>query len=143
MTREEAGRIVASLRSNWPNTKVTAETVETWWNAALERTTFDVALPTVLRLVAEDEFFPTVARFHAMRRAIERGAEPAPAEVEATTPHQQAEGHAAIARIRVLIEEVGSPWGTSENPHKPPTGWVQKHPTESYRDCPACQAMTA
>jgi hypothetical protein len=130
VTREEAARIVAAMSANWPTVNVGPETYDAWWNSALQHRSFEEGLAAVERIVRDDTHFPTVARFHEIRRALDpssgRPAIEAPARPLADTNRL---GKAAVAHLRSMLAIAkGAP---SPNDH---IG------TPSPKDCPACAA---
>lgn len=137
MTREEAARLMAALGSGWPNTKVTPDTIEVWFNSALQRTPFDVGLTVVTRLVETEEFFPTVARFREVRRMVERrhAENDGPKHlVEGILPKGPQRRWAAVARL-IAAETPGT--GTLEKPKLIPLD--KRVHTGSVGSCEFCQ----
>lgn len=116
MTRDEAARLLAALSTGWPHVEMTTDRAETWFLSALDRIPFDVGLAVVTRIVETEERFPTVARFHEIRRAVERrnSENDEPRQLLAgVLPRGESHRWAKIARL-VNAETPG--WGTLEHP---------------------------
>lgn len=112
MTRDEAARLLTALGSGWPQVTLTADQAEVWYRSALERTTFDVGLAVVMRLVETEERFPTVARFNEVRRAVERRnseSDEPPKAIEAALPR----GARNLAAKKARLIELETP-GTGD-----------------------------
>lgn len=76
MTRIEAAKVMTVLAAAFSH-KLTDDELEVWYGAALENVDAFLGGMVAQRLVSEDHFWPTPARFSEMRRAVERSQEPA------------------------------------------------------------------
>lgn len=101
---------MAVLRSAFSK-DIDDRTMEVWYGSALERCSVDVARETVARIINEDQFFPTPARFNEVRRAVERAQEPTYAALPPApqTPNQHDRIKAHIANARELIANAKTP----------------------------------
>lgn len=106
MNKQEAAKVLAVLSSAYTHT-VTEQEAEVWYGVVLEHCDPMVAGMAAERLIAEDQFWPTPARFNETRKAIERGREPAvkalpqPGRTEAEKEHARK----CLAEARRLIKE--------------------------------------
>lgn len=102
MNHEQAAGAMAVLRTAY-NRDIDEQTMQVWYGSALERCAVDVARQVVERIVNEDQFFPTPARFNEVRRAVERAMEPTYAALPAAP-----EPPATVDRVKQIIAETRS-----------------------------------
>lgn len=104
MTRTEAAFVLATFASAFGR-EVDESAMELWYGSTLERCDPSVAARTIERIVAEDEWFPTPARFNAVRRAVERGMEPPHRALPAPLIDQSERErvHALITKTRATL----------------------------------------
>ena len=88
MSPQEAAQLLAAFASAYHRTVDESE-ARLWYQSTLHRIDYQTALKIADRIVTEDKYFPTPARFGEMRRAVERDMEqpykalPMPAPLEA------------------------------------------------------------
>lgn len=93
-----AGRVVAAMVNVWPSMTVAEQTVEAW-SVTTPEISEDTALTAVRRLAKTEDFAPSIARFLAECRLIER---------ERATPYlalgpgSHSTREQAIARVRAI-----------------------------------------
>ena len=140
MTRDEAARLLLALHGNWPNTPMDDAVTLTWYSSALERVPFELGLMVVTRLVETEERFPTVAKFHEVRRAIERrnGANDEPRQIVAGPTPSMPKMRRAAAVARLIAAETPD-CGDVRRPHLIPKEQRVHHQGESVANCAFCQ----
>lgn len=83
---------------------LTDDELELWFNTCLRSTDVRLAGRATLRIVSEDKFWPTPARFNEIRRAIQADDEP-PASALPSGPRTEQE-RANVARYIALCREI-------------------------------------
>lgn len=122
----------------WPNTKLTDETAATWWEAALKDCDFGLGLKILERLVAHDEWFPTIARWNEARREIVRRQQES-SKALPPAPADPADVKEQVARIRRMIAGLGECWGDVKKPRVMPDSEI-RHDHPKQTQCSACLA---
>lgn len=70
MTHDDVLRLLQSLRAAFPATRPLADGTAATWANALANTDVDVAADALAIIRSEDEFFPSIARFHGACRSV-------------------------------------------------------------------------
>lgn len=103
MTRKDAQKLLAVMAVAYTHEVDEAE-AQLWFDACLAHVDTRVANRAVLRIVTEDKFWPTPARFNEMRRAIQAADEPQPAlETGPRTVAEEANSRRWLAECRNLL----------------------------------------
>lgn len=71
MSPQEAAKLLAAFSSAYSRS-VDEQAAQLWYQSTLCNVDYQVGLEVADRLVSEDNYFPTPARFNEMRRAVER-----------------------------------------------------------------------
>lgn len=106
MTRDEVRRVLAELTAAFPNFTIEKPTVEVWVQSlAHDDSTF--AKATVDYIVANDSWFPTVARFNEAKRLVAGKASGSRLELPESTagPVSKEQAKENIARLRQMLAD--------------------------------------
>lgn len=105
MNRQQAAGAMATLATAYRQT-IDEEQMALWYRSVLEPCAVEAARLVVERIVSEDEWFPTPARFNEVRRAVERGLEPSVQALPPAPPTDAAKNavraHIAAARQAIV-----------------------------------------